>query len=58
MVDVMITIFSDIRQFSAKNMALFLKTNVNHEFLPKLFVFLTTTPIFSRKYLKNHNIGP
>jgi hypothetical protein len=36
--DVMITIFIDFRQFSAKNLALFSKTNVMINFLPKVAV--------------------
>jgi hypothetical protein len=35
-VDVMITIFCDFQQFSAKNLAFFSKTNVMVKFLHKL----------------------
>jgi hypothetical protein len=37
-VDVMITIFCDFRQFSAKKLAFFSKTNVKINFLQKIVV--------------------
>jgi hypothetical protein len=61
-VDIMITIFCDFCQFSAKKMALFSKTNVMIKFLHNLALFSVKmsflADFFRRKYLKNHNIGP
>jgi hypothetical protein len=53
-VDVMITIFCDFLQFSAKKLAFFSKTNATIKF----FAFSVKNDIFWRKYFKNHNIGP
>jgi hypothetical protein len=62
-VDVMITIFSDFWQFSAKKLAFFSKTNVMITIFAKFaVVWAKNTNIFAknfrRKHLKNHNIGP
>jgi hypothetical protein len=61
-VDVMITIFCDFWQFSAKKLAFFSKINVMIKILHNLALFYVKTPIFfwifRWKYLKNHNIGP
>jgi hypothetical protein len=48
-VDVMITIFSDFCQFSAKKLAFFYKTNV----MFKLIKVFAKTPIFSQIFLPN-----
>jgi hypothetical protein len=60
-VDVMITIFYDFCQFSAKKMPFFSNANVMINFLQKLAVIWEKTQIFRQifrqKYLKNHNIG-
>jgi hypothetical protein len=50
-------------QFSAKKLAFFSKTNVMITIFPKTGISLSKKrqyfrPIFRRKYLKNHNIGP
>jgi hypothetical protein len=54
--------YCDFRQFLAKKLAFFSKTNVMIKFLHKLALFWVKnaifSPIFWRKYLKNHNIGP
>jgi hypothetical protein len=53
-------IFCDFRQFSAKNFALFLKTNVVtivYAFIAPL-TLIENANFFRRKYFKNHNIGP
>jgi hypothetical protein len=62
-VDVMITIFCDFWQFSAKKLAFSSKTNVMIKILHNLALFwVKNTNFFRRKirqkYLKNHNIGP
>jgi hypothetical protein len=61
-VDVMITIFCDFRQFSAKKLAFFSKTNVMIKILHSLPLFWVKNANFCqqilRKHLKNHNIGP
>jgi hypothetical protein len=50
-VDVMITIFCDFSQFSAKKLAFFSKTNVMINFFSKFsFVLSQKTPIFSQKF--------
>jgi hypothetical protein len=62
-VDVMITIFGDFCQFSAKKLVFFSKINVmitifaktSSSFSKKRRYFCS---IFRRKYLKNHNFGP
>jgi hypothetical protein len=59
----MITIFCEFRQFSAKKLAVFSKTNVMIKILHNLALFWVKKCqffrwIFRRKYLKNHNIGP
>jgi hypothetical protein len=59
----MITIFCDFRQFPAKKLAFFSKTNVMINFFKKIsFVFSQKCQffrrIFRRKYFENHNIGP
>jgi hypothetical protein len=61
-VDVMITIFCDFLQFSAK-LAFFSKTNIRVNFFHNLALFRVKnansfTDFFLRKYLKNRNIGP
>jgi hypothetical protein len=60
--DVMITIFCDFSQFSAKKMAFFLNNNVMIYFFQKLDLFWVKNAIFCkifrRKYFKNHNISP
>jgi hypothetical protein len=60
-VDVMITIFCDFSQFSAKKIGGFLKyqfmINLKNSFvLSQKRQFCRK--MFRRKYLKNHNIGP
>jgi hypothetical protein len=45
-VDIMITIFCDLCQFSAKKLAFFSKTNVMIKILHKQAVFVLKTPIF------------
>jgi hypothetical protein len=61
-VDVMITIFCDFRQFSAKKLAFFSKTNVVIKFLHNLALFRVKKRKFFRnfwqKYFKNIKIGP
>jgi hypothetical protein len=62
-VDVMITIFCDIRQFSAKKLAFFSKTIVMIKILHNLALFLSQKRQcfvlnFLAKILKIHNIGP
>jgi hypothetical protein len=62
-VDVMLTIFCDFCQFSAKKLAFFSKTNVMINFFSKFGFVLSQKrqffrQIFRRKYFKNHNIGP
>jgi hypothetical protein len=63
-VDVMITIFGDFSQFSAKKLAFFLNTNVMINFFQNIpsFVLSQKRQFFHKnfwqKYLKNHNIGP
>jgi hypothetical protein len=62
-VDVMITIFCDFRQFLAKKLAFFSKTNVMIKILHNLaFVLSRKRQFFSRDFFakikKNHNIGP
>jgi hypothetical protein len=61
-VDVMITIFCDFRQFSAKKLAFFSKTNVMMKFLFNLALFRVKNAkfcwFFWRKNFKNHNIDP
>jgi hypothetical protein len=58
-VDVMITIFSDFWQFSAKKLAFFSKTNVIIKILHNLpsFVLSQKRQFFRRNNLNNHNIG-
>jgi hypothetical protein len=63
-VDVMITIFCDFRQFSAKNGG-FLKKQCYHKIFEYIIwlCFEKKNPIFRRFFwakifLKNHNIGP
>jgi hypothetical protein len=55
-VDVMITIFCDFRQFGAKKMAFFSKTNVMIKILHNLALFWVE--FFGENIFKNHNIGP
>jgi hypothetical protein len=62
-VDVMITIFCDFCQFSAKKLAFFSKTYVMINCFSKFGFVLSHkrqffANCFRRKYLKNHNIGP
>jgi hypothetical protein len=62
-VDVMITIFCDFCQFSAKKLAFFSKTNVIIKILEIVTVVWAKKrqyfrQIFRRKYFKDHNIGP
>jgi hypothetical protein len=62
-VDVMITIFGDLWQFSAKKLAFFSKTNDMIKILHNSASFWVKNAYFSaeffwRKYFKNHNIGP
>jgi hypothetical protein len=62
-VDVMITIFCDFRQFSAKKLAFFSKPNVMIKFLHYLALFWVKNAnyfakIFGENIFKNHNIGP
>jgi hypothetical protein len=62
-VDIMITIFGNFRQFSAKKLAFFSQTNVMIKILHNLGFVLSQKRQFFRqilrqKYLKNHNIGP
>jgi hypothetical protein len=62
-VDVMITIFGDFRQFSAKKLAFFSKTNVMIKFLHILALFWVKNANFFTEFIgenifKNHNIGP
>jgi hypothetical protein len=62
-IDVMITIFCDFRQFSAKKIGVFLKNQwLWSKFCIFQLCFESKTPIFSwifqRKFLQNHNIGP
>jgi hypothetical protein len=59
----MITIFCDFRQFSAKKLVFFSKTNVMIKILHNLPLFWVKNGnffrwIFRRKYFKIHNIGP
>jgi hypothetical protein len=49
-VDVMITIFCDFRQFSAKKMAFFSKSSVMINVFQNLAFFETKTPIFSLNF--------
>jgi hypothetical protein len=49
-VDVMITIFSDFRQFSAKKLAFFSKTNVMIKILHNLALFLVKNAIFFAEF--------
>jgi hypothetical protein len=57
-VDVMITIFCDFWQFSAKKLAFFSKTNVMINILHNLaLIWVKKRQFFRRKNLKNHNIG-
>jgi hypothetical protein len=62
-VDVIITIFYDFPQFSAKKLAFFLNTNVMIKFFSK-FSFVWSqkrqflAKFFGRRYSKNNNIGP
>jgi hypothetical protein len=49
-VDVMITIFCDFRQFSAKKLAFFSKTNVMINFFKIWLCFETKTPFFSLNF--------
>jgi hypothetical protein len=61
-VDVMIPIFCDFRQFSAKKLAFFSKTIVMTKILENPAVVWAKMPFFAnfvwRKYYQNHNIGP
>jgi hypothetical protein len=61
-VDVMITIFCNFWQFSAKKLAFFSKPNVMIKILHDLPLFWVKNANFflnfSAKYFKNHNIGP
>jgi hypothetical protein len=61
-VDVMITIFCDFPQFSAKKLAFFQKPTLWSIFFKIWLCLESKTPIFRkiflRKYFKNHNIGP
>jgi hypothetical protein len=62
-VDVMITIFGDFWQFSAKKLAFFSKTNVMIKILYILALFWVKNAeffaeFFGENILKNHNIGP
>jgi hypothetical protein len=63
-VDVMITIFCDFWQFSAKKLVVFFKKKqcYNQNFAYFSFVLSQKRQlfrwIFRQKYLKNHNIGP
>jgi hypothetical protein len=62
-VDVIITIFCDFWQYSAKKLAFFSKTNVILKILYNLGLFRVKNAnsfaeIFGEKYLKNYNIGP
>jgi hypothetical protein len=53
-VDVMITIFCDFQQLSAKKLAFFSKTNVMIKFLNNLALFCVKNAIFSSKvFLKS-----
>jgi hypothetical protein len=56
-VDVMITIFCDFRQFSAKKLAFFLNTNVTINFFQNLHSFVSSQ---KRQFFRwnFHNIGP
>jgi hypothetical protein len=60
----MITIFGDFRQFSAKKLAFFSKTNVTIIFWHNLSSFVLSQKrqffhnFFRQKYFKNHSIGP
>jgi hypothetical protein len=62
-VDVMIKIFGDFRQFSAKKLAFSQKPMLWSKFLHNLLALLRIKNaifcnFFRRKYFKNHNIGP
>jgi hypothetical protein len=62
-VDVMITIFCDFSQFSAKKLAFFSNTNVMIKILRNLALFRVKNAnffaeIFGENLKKNHNIGP
>jgi hypothetical protein len=62
-VDVMITIFCDFSQFSAKKIGVFLKYQYcDHIFSKFAFVSSQKRQFFReiiwRKYFQNHNIGP
>jgi hypothetical protein len=61
-VDVMITIFSDFCQFSAKKLAFFSKTNVMIICFQNLALFWVKNANFFAKFFGeiflNHNIGP
>jgi Holliday junction resolvasome RuvABC DNA-binding subunit len=62
-VDVMITIFCDFSQFSAKKIGVFLKYQCNDQIILKFGFVLSQKrhffrKIFRQKYFKNHNIGP
>jgi hypothetical protein len=50
-VDVMITIFSDFRQYSAKKLAFFSKTNVMIKILHNLALFWVKNANFSQQFL-------
>jgi hypothetical protein len=61
--DVMITIFCDFSQFSAKKFGVFLKNQCYDHNLAKIsFVLSQKRRFFGknfwRKHFKNHNIGP
>jgi uncharacterized membrane protein YkgB len=62
-VDVMIPIFCELGQFSAKKLALFSKTNTMINFFSNFsFVLIQKRQFFAKffgeKYLKNYSIGP
>jgi hypothetical protein len=63
-VDVMMTIFANFCQFSAKKLAFFSETHVMIKFLQTLAVHSLSKKrqyfrqIFGRKYFLNHNVGP
>jgi hypothetical protein len=62
-VDVIITIFCDFCQLSAKKLEFFSKSNVKIKNLHNLALFRVKNANFSQNFLpeiflKNHNIGP
>jgi hypothetical protein len=62
-VDVMVAIFCDFWQFSAKKIGVFLKNQCYDQLFSKFSFVLSQKHqffrrIFRQKYFKNHNIGP